>query len=90
MSNEITDIDQEIDNLQSQIYNHFETTYGTVGGEQTNDFQQQYKNHSKRQLKLHLKTVKYQNRPENEREIRYTSKLIRHSMQRGINLPLEN
>ena len=36
MSNEITDIDQE--NLQSQIYNHFETTYGTVGGEQTNDF----------------------------------------------------
>ena len=72
----INDIEIEIRNIQNIIYNYFVVNNGTVGGEST-DLQQQYGKFSKRQLKYELRNLKNQNDPNNDRAIRYVSKLIR-------------
>ena len=68
------DIGVEIRNIQNAIYDYFAQNNGTVGGE-SDDLKQQYGKLSKRQLKYELRNLKSQNDPNNERAIRYVSKL---------------
>ena len=72
----VNDIGVEIRNIQNVIYDYFAENNGTVGGE-SDDLKQQYGQLSKRQLKYKLRDLKSQNDPNNERAIRYVSKLIR-------------
>ena len=72
----VNDIVVEIRNIQNVIYDYFAENNGTVGGESDN-LKQQYGQLSKRQLKYKLRDLKSQNDPNNERAIRYVSKLIR-------------
>ena len=70
----VNDIGVEIRNIQNAIYDYFAENNGTVGGE-SDDLKQQYGKLSKRQLKYELRNLKSQNDPNNERAIRYVSKL---------------
>lgn len=72
----IEDINLEIRNMQNIIYDYFAGTVGTIGGE-TDDLKQRYNELSKRQLKYELRNLKNQNNPDNNRAIRFISKLIR-------------
>ena len=72
----VNDIGVEIRNIQNAIYDYFAENNGTVGGE-SDDLKQQYGELSKRQLRYELRNLKSQNDPNNERAIRYVSKLIR-------------
>ena len=73
---QINDINAEIRNVQNVIYNYFAENNGTVG-EESDEFKQRYNKLSKRQLKNELRNLKNQNDPNNDRVIRYISKLIR-------------
>ena len=74
---DLHNVDKEIIYLQNKLYDYFKVQYGTIKSDDPSTVhQRKYSNHSKRELKKALATLKQQNDDCYTTEIRYTSKLI--------------
>ena len=82
MTGDIADLDSYVLSVQDSVYDYFSKTYGTIEPDNTDEFQEKYKDFSHKALKFVLKRLKENNADLSE--IKFISKLIRAKFNKSL------